>query len=164
MDIGTVSSCATLILFLLYFIGRTWTLLKNVKFPLEGLDAEVLNQCEYDDFSIDLGGTQVIRLVAQENLTYLEIWNCSWNDGFNSIRLEKIVSEKLCYLPKGKDIYIRCEIPEGVPYNAIVFQRYDGLKGILPIGYDGRTNGDGISFSCNELKVTIKAILYYLAR
>lgn len=164
MDIGAASSIATLILFSFYFIGRTWTLFKNVKYPLEGIDAEVLCQDEFDDFSIDLGGTQVIKFEAQENLTYFEVWNCSWSDDFRSIKLNGRVSERLCNVPKGNAIYVRCEIPEGIPHNAIVFQRYDGLKGIFTIGYDGRTNSNGVSFGCNKLSVTFKAIVYNLVK
>ena len=164
MYIGTISSIATLILFFFYFIGRTWTLFKDVKFPLGGLNAHVVCYEDFDDFSIDLGGTQVIRLVAQENLTYLEVWSCSWDNSFNSIRLEKKVSDRLHYLPKDNPIYIKCDIPEGIPHNAVVFQRYDGLKGILVIGNNGRENSDGVSFSYNRLEITAEAILYNLVR
>ncbi len=164
MDIGTVSSIATLILFVFYFVGRTWTLFKNIEFPLEGISAEVVNADEIDNFMIDLGGSQIIKVMAENNLQYLEIRNCKWNNSGDSIKLEERISEKLRNLAKGQPIYIKCEIPEGVLHNAIVFQRYDGLKGVLGIAYDGRTDGKGVSFSCNKLQLTPKAIIYNLVR
>lgn len=163
-QIGNISSIATLLLFVFYFLGRVWALIKDSKY--QKIDATVdcdHSMDDYDTFDIDLHGNEVIVVSFNQNIRRFRIYEINWNDEYNGYRKRKKISE-IEYIPSSKEITICTIVPEGIPQQLIDFECANGICGELIIGYDGRINGNGISTEGLKVKKTLKAWIYYIVR
>lgn len=60
--------------------------------------------------------------------------------------------------------YICTTVPEGIPIHLVEFVCSNGIKGSFCIGYDGRSNGNGVAAVDTKFKKTISSWIYYLVR
>lgn len=164
--IGDISSIATLVLFVFYFLGRFWTMYKNMKFQTEilGIDMKGIGNVDNPDF--DLNGLEIVKLKSSENLSYVEVWECNYVEKKGAYRLIKTIKKcsRKMNIPKGKELLIKCTVPEGIPTHMVVFERFDGLRGSFAIGYDGRQEGNGVIAIDYRTQITFKALMYNILK
>lgn len=113
--IGNISSIVTLILFIAYFIGRIWTLVKDSKYP--GLNMTVdFNQSlsDYDTFDLDLNGNEIVIAKFSQNIRWIKIMEIEWTDNYDKYKTIK-EKAKVQYIPENKEITICTNVPEGTP-------------------------------------------------
>lgn len=61
-----------------------------------------------------------------------------------------------------ESLYLKVDIPCGIPKNRVVFEKYDYTKASFDIGFDGRFGG--MFKNDYKCKVGLKTFLYYLFR
>lgn len=161
--LSQISSIATLILFIFYFIGRSWTLLKDIKYPNLYMTLDMKDKDEYDEFDIDLDGNDIILAKYTQDIRWLKISKVKWKSDFKSYTVSKEL-KKINYVSANKEITICVNVPEGIPDKILQFELESGIQGELLIGSDGRQNSEGVSVSNIKLKKTLKAWIYYMVR
>ena len=162
--IGNISAISTLILFVLYFIGRIWTLFKDSKYPNLDMTVDFNHSIDdYDTFDINLKGNEVVVAKYNHNLRWFAVSEIEWNDKMDRYNIKEEL-ERVEYIPANREITICTMVPEGYPTSVIQFELANGIQGELLIGYDGRRNGNGISLGGLKLHKTFKSWIYYMVR
>lgn len=162
--VGDISAVATLILFVFYFIGRTWAINQDSKYPKLKMVVDVIHSIEdYDTFDINLEGDEVVVAKYDQNIKWFQISEVEWNKDMTGYDIGECLG-RIEKIPANTEITICTIVPEGYPTRVIQFELANGLQGELLIGYDGRRNGNGISTSGIKLKKTVRAWIYYWVR
>lgn len=78
--ISYASSIATLILFVVYFVGRVWVIHKNKRLLFEKLTLEYIknNHVERKN-QYDLGGKELIAVSSSKGLNWLKIYELKFD-------------------------------------------------------------------------------------
>lgn len=167
MIIGTISSVATLILFVFYFLGRIWIMLKTKNLMLEDFDVEDIDHCSdvpedrgiYYDIN---GGGEIVTIRSSQPILWLNVIPIKYNDDFEDITKKKdkpIVTHRNL-IKRNESICLRIDICDGLPVYKVCFQRFDYIIVSFDIEYNGR-NG-GVSPTNYKMNHTCKSILYLL--
>ena len=158
LNLGYLSSIATLVMFLIYFIGRIWLMFKCKKTINEKLfrSNDLVNF--HHEITID-DNSNSFYLTASQYLNSVKIYNCVYHKSIN-IFLKKKLLNKFDSLQEGEIIKINATCNCGIPSKILVYEREDFTLGKILIsenGFDG-------SFSIPNRTHTIKSILYYLVK
>lgn len=172
MLLGNIASAATLILFLFYFLGRAWTIIKAKALMLEEFGLENISNDEAIDFDkknyfdlCDGEYGEIITIKSEMPIIEFYVIPIKYDENGLDITSQKINSDNALVshtvpLKANEPIYLRMDIPEGFPALKIYFRRFDYMKASLNIGYDGRLGG-----MCPvdyKLSHTFKSFCYYL--
>jgi len=163
--IANISSIATIILFIFYFVGRIIIILKEIKLVCEKIELFITNDDEIfnkykivDDISLD-----------DDCIEYMIITPC--DKSYNWIKVFKYddteLKKKTCkyyrkdILNKGHSIKINANIAETIPKYLVQFERSDYIVGEMIIAHNGKNGIQEEMIKCNH---TIKSILYYILK
>ncbi len=164
--IGEIASIATLILFVIYFIGRIISLTIEKKMVFERVDIYYREEeiphsfkivAEYGCESAD----EILIITPHEkSYNWLAIYDCKFNEitkklekGKELERFKNILNDTSVKL----DIIISC----GIPSYMIEFERTDFTRGILVLQCN---NKNGVQEELIESHHTWKSVIYYLFR
>lgn len=169
MLLGAISSVATLVLFVFYFIGRFWAIKKRSTLMLEDFELEnIPNTTELEnnaDYYYELDGSrygEIISMHSKQPLLWVKVFSPVYDENGHSISAKKVneVASFDGIIPEGKPIYLKTDILEGFPRYKVVFRRFDYFIGSFEIACNGRVGG--MSPLNYTLKPSIKGFLYYL--
>jgi hypothetical protein len=166
LNLSTISSIATLILFVFYFIGRLFTGMKNLKFKKENFEL-VPNDDDFDEHenALDLGGHEWFKMSSQEPMNWIKFFKVDYDDAKDSfIKNPSKYIKMFRYISTNDSVHIKTDVPEGIPNLLIEFERFDYIRGDFLVGYDGRTSGIGMCPHRYKMALHFKTILYYLMR
>ena len=82
--IANVSSIATLILFVFYFIGRWWSSNVEKKDLYEKIDIQSVDE-EEDIDVININGNEIIKVESEKYLNWIKFYDAKW-DGNEAIK------------------------------------------------------------------------------
>ncbi len=162
--LGNIASIATLILFVIYFIGRIISLIIEKKVIYEKIDIYI----EEEDIPKDLKISDEYRCEHEEEIliitpyeksyNWLAIYECKYNEKTNNLekvkeleRFEKIMNNTSLRI----DTILTC----GIPLYMIEFERSDFIKGTLVLQSNGK---NGIQEEMLKFHHTWKSVIYYL--
>lgn len=169
--LSNISSIMTVFLFLVYFIGRFWTISKDKKINHEKFEVKYITENENflenddidDDFIYDLGGNEVIEFKSSMYINWIKVYEINYNENFTEWTIDK---RKPIFVHKNlninESIYIKTFIPEVFCQHRIEYERYDYTKVGFNLGCDGRQKILAKGFF--KSKLTFKGYLYYLFR
>lgn len=165
--LSDIASIATLILFVIYFIGRVITIIieKNIKYEkIERYfsekeipkDLKIIDDFKCDEFSNDI----LIIIPTTKSYNWVKIYECNYNEEKNILKkTKKIYNSERIY--NDHALRINTIITCGIPNYILEFERCDYMKGELILQENGK---NGIEEELLVFKHTFKSILYYLFR
>lgn len=162
-----IATVATIILFVIYFIGRIITIIveKNNKYENVEIyydeedipaDLKIVDEFECDKDS----GEIVIITPTTKQYNWLKIYKAEYDEKKNDMKKTEMIYENKKIL-NGHSIKISATIPDTMPWYIIEFERSDYMKGELPLHMNGK---NGIEDEMLEFKHTFRSVLYYLCR
>lgn len=165
--LSDIASIATLILFVIYFIGRIITIIieKNIKyerieryFKEEEIpkDLKIIDDYKCDEFSQDI----LIIIPTTKSYNWVKIYECRYNEKTNRLeKVNKIYNSERIY--NDHALRIDTTITCGIPNYILEFERCDYMNGELILQENGK---NGIEEELLIFKHTFRSILYYLFR
>lgn len=160
--IGLISSITTLIVFLMYIVGKFYAIKKAEMFLAEsffvGYDNETsdINITKEINLDEDLQGNETIYLVPREPIRDISFYHYDWEKNKEGTFIKNVGS-----LRTGEALCIYTYLPCGIPNYIVKYTRFDYVKGRLILGEDGRglTN-----YRTPEIKHTWKSYFYHLVK
>ena len=170
--LGDIASIATLILFVIYFIGRAITIgieknLCTEKISFEA-DQDIYNR--YDiveevstgdapDSDADMRAT--IILTSTQGIWNIKIYQIAYDDDFNEIKKISKCIEAYDFLNIGQSYVIKTFVPEIIPRYRIEYRTQDMKKVTFDIAENLK---NGVISELLVPKHTVKSLVYYLFR
>lgn len=169
MSLGDIASVATLVLFIFYFIGRVWVIIKEKVLIREtfgfeniGFDEEPSEEREnYYDIN---GGGEIISITSEVPILWLKVIPIQYSDNWVDItpkRATPIIEHKEI-IKSNCPIFFRTNIPEGFPTYKIRLCRFDYIMVSFDIAYNGRSGG--MAPANYQISHTLRSYLYYLLK
>lgn len=164
--LGNIASIATLVLFIIYFIGRIISIIIEKNIIYEGIN--IYNNEEelskdlkiIDEYRCKYAEEILIITPHEKSYNWLSIYECRYNEKNNKLekvkelkRFEKIMNDT--------SIRIDTVLPCGIPKYMIEFERSDFIKGSLLLQYNGKS---GVQEEMININHTWKSVIYYLFR
>ncbi len=164
--LGNIASIATLILFVIYFIGRIISLIIEKKVIYEKIDIYIEEEDIpkdlkiSDEYRCEHEGEILIITPYEKSYNWLAIYECKYNEKNNN--LEKVKElEKFKKIMNNTSIRIDTILRCGIPLYMIEFERSDFIKGTLVLQSNGK---NGIQEEMLKFHHTWKSVIYYLFR
>ena len=164
--LGNIASIATLILFVIYFIGRIISLIIEKKVIYENIDIyanadEMPKDIKIvDEYRCKYYNEILIITPYEKSYNWLAIYECEYNKKTN--KLEKVKElEKFEKIINNTSIRVDATITCGIPLYMIEFERADYIRGTLILQSNGK---NGVQEEMIKLKHTWKSIIYYIFR
>lgn len=164
--LGNIASIATLILFVIYFIGRIISLIIEKKVLYENIniyinEEDIPNNFKIiDEYRCKFREEILIITPHEKSYNWLTIYECKYNEKTN--KLEKIKElEKFERIMNDTSIRIDTILTCGIPLYIIEFERSDYIKGNLVLQSNGK---NGVQEEMVDLHHTWKSVIYYLFR
>jgi hypothetical protein len=160
--IGLISSITTLLVFLMYIVGKVYAIKKAEMFLTESFfvrhnnDISDLNITKEVNLDKDIEAHETIYLVSNEPIRNISFYTYDWENDKEGALIESIGS-----LKTGEALCIYTLLPCGIPNYIIKYERFDYVIGKLVLSEDGRglTN-----FRTPEIKNTMKSYFYHLVK
>lgn len=164
--IGNIASIATLILFIIYFIGRIMSLIIEKKMVFERVDTYFReediphNLKIVDEYRCECADEILIITPHEKSYKWLAIYECKFNEKTNKLEKGKEL-ERFKNILNDTSVRIDTIISCGIPSYMIEFERTDFTRGILALYCN---NKNGVQEELIESHHTWKSVIYYLFR
>ncbi|WP_346937334.1 hypothetical protein [Clostridium sp.] len=162
--ISYASSIATLMLFVIYFIGRVWVIHKNKRLLFEKFALEYIGDDHIERKNqYDLGGKELITVSSSQGLNWLKIYELKFDSVCGEMTVlnkQPVVTHKI--LNVDEKLYLKTNTPCGIPIYRVRYQRFDYIEGSFDIGVDGKYGGLGMRDY--KSKLTLKSYCYYICK
>ena len=164
--LGNIASIATLILFVIYFIGRFISLIIEKKVIYEKVDIyinenDIQNSYKIvEEYECEHNGEILIITPYERAYNWLTIYECRYNEKNKKIEKTRKL-ERFNNIRNYTSVKINTVLPCGMPVYLIEFERSDYIKGILVLQSNGK---NGIQEETIKYHHTWKSIIYYLFR
>lgn len=160
--IGLSSSLTTLLVFLMYIVGKIYSIKKTGMFLTESFfvrhdnETSDLNITKEINLDNDVAAHETIYLVPNEPIRDISFYTYDWENDKEGIFIKSVGS-----LKTGEALCIYTHLPCGIPNYIIKYERFDYVKGKLVLSEDGKglTN-----FRTPEIKHTFKSFFYHLVK
>ena len=163
--LGDIASIATLILFIIYFIGRIISIIieKNIKYETVDVyynEKDVSKSFKIvEEVKISDEYSDILIITPQiKSYNWIRIYECKYDENKNKL----IKIKQLCEIGKiynDTSLRVDANISCGIPQYILDFERSDYMKGKLILQYNGK---NGIQEEMLEFNHTLKSIIYYL--
>lgn len=160
--IGLASSVTTLLVFLMYLIGKVYAIKKAEMFLTESFFVRHNNNT--DDLNIgkeitldeNIEAYETIYLVPKDPIRGIKFYAYDWENHKEGELIKSVGS-----LRAGEALCINTYLPCGIPNYIIKYERFDYVIGTLVLQEDGRglTN-----FRTPEIKHTWRSYFYHLVK
>lgn len=162
--IGLASSIISLVLFIIYIIGRCF-MINEMKVTISETFDLFYNDEERDfkvveEYDIGDNNTEKIYLKSSETLRWIKVYESEYNEKNNKFNKGRLLLNHNL-LKRGFAVKLNTYLPCGIPSYIIEYQRYDFIIGELVLAENGK---NGILEEQVSIKHTIKSILYYLVK
>lgn len=160
--IGNISSFATLISFIIYFIGKFIKIKTSKKLRYESI-AVYYNVCDnsfqiVDEYYIGESNSEKIIVSSEVPLNWIKIYEYKYDKKKGKFYKGKMI-ESHGFLRAGHAIQINTYLPCGMPSYMLEFERYDYLVGRFHFAENGK---NGILEECVKISHTFRSYLYYI--
>lgn len=165
--LGDIVSIATLLLFIIYFIGRVISIIieKNMKFEIIDVycnEKDIPKEIKIvEDFKCSDDSNDIMIVTPQtKSYNWVAIYECKYDEEKNKlIKTKQLYKTERIY----NDTSLRIDtiISCGIPQYSLEFERNDYMKGYMYLQYNGK---NGVEEEMLKFKHTFKSIIYYLFR
>lgn len=162
--VSNISSVITLFLFIIYIIGRIWAINKSKKICYEEIKLEYIKECNIEGKKIyDLGGNSLIKIISEQGISWIKIYKLSYDEKNNKLIWDnkKTVLDNT-FNPVDKEIYLKINVPCGIPTYRIEYERFDYIKDSFNISLNNEYGG--IYKSDFKRKVSLKGYMYFFCK
>lgn len=160
--IGNISAFATLISFIIYFIGKFIRIKMSKKLRYENIEVYYNTQKNdlkiVDEYYIGTSNSEIILVSSEVPLNWIKIYEFEYDDKKNKFIKGKL-TEKHGFLRAGHAIQINTYLSCGVPAYILEFEQYDYLVGSFHFAENGK---NGILEECVTMSHTFRSYLYYI--
>lgn len=159
MNLGDIASIATLVLFVLYFVGRLLTIIMvkplwNEKIVNKDYTEDVVDTFTFEDSKYGMA------ITTSSLIRDFRIYEIDFNLKNGRYCKKKLLFEKEI-LRSGQYLVIDADMPDCIPKLLIEYKTFEYMKVNL-LWRDNPKNG--VMSECPTVKHTIKSILYFLCR
>ena len=164
--LGNIASIATLILFVIYFIGRIISLIIEKKVIYEKIDIYIKEEDIpkdlkiSDEYRCEHEGEILIITPYEKSYNWLAIYKFKYNEKNKNLKKVKEL-KKFEKIMNNTSIRIDTVLTCGIPLYIIEFERSDFIKGTLILQSNGK---NGIQEEMLTFHHTWKSVIYYLFR
>ena len=164
--LGDIASLATLILFIIYFIGRIISICIEKKISYEKIDLyfsekDLPKELKIvDEFKCDCSDDILIITPREKAYNWLKIYKCIYDEKRNKLKKTKLLY-KMNKIYNDTSVRIDAIVSCCIPSYILEFKRSDFMKGIFKLQYNGK---NGVEEEILEWKHTFGSIIYYLFR
>lgn len=164
--LGDVASVATLVLFVIYFLGRLITIINEESICYDTISYVSDDVCNISDiidtFETDSDGyITAIVLTSKQGINDIKVYELFYDKELNEIKNRKTVVATCDFLNVGQSFAIKTQIPEIIPRYRIEYITHDFRKVEFDI-LDNMKNG--VVSEMIRPKHTLKSVLYYFFR
>lgn len=162
--LGDIASIATLILFVIYFIGRIISLVIEKRVIYEKIDVyaeeeDIPKDLKIsDEYECEHEGEILIITPYEKSYNWLAIYECKYNEKSNNLEKSKEL-KKFGKIMNNTSIRINTMRTCGIPRYIVEFERSDFIKGTLVLQINGK---NGIQEEMLKFHHTWKSVIYYL--
>ncbi len=162
--ISDSASVATLILFVIYFVGRVITIVKQRNIYNDRLEILLANDEQVEnniveDFYLEDNPYNVFIITSVQGIWELKIYRNQLDENFNTQGQEKVAERS--FLNMGQSVAIHLTIPEMISSFCVEYITCDFKKVHLELVYNMKS---GVLSEIVRPSHTWKSILYYLFR
>lgn len=165
---SVISNFCTIILFLLFVIGKIWILLRNKNLYNENFKYKVLKKRKEYNRQFLLGKQDIIAISSPDGIYDINIFSIKRNKNAKICKRIKIPAkmedgiQHPLKLNKNEKVYVKTDLPCGMPNYQIEIVKYDYVKIVAELGINGKEGG----FELNNVKIKhgIRSFLYYLCK
>lgn len=165
---GAIANFCTLLLFAIFVVGKTWVLIRNRNLYVENFEYMQADAEEWFNKQFLLGEQDVIKISSPEGIYDIKIYHIEYGKDANVVKRSLITEEKEdgiqhpLKLNKNEAVYIRADLPCGMPNYQVEITKYDYVKITVDLGYNGKVGG--LSLVNTKINYGIKSFLYYLCQ
>lgn len=165
---SALANFCTIILFLIFVVGKIWILLRNKSLYVENFNYLLVDGEKEFNRQYLLGGREVIEISSPDGIYDLNIYRIEqWNKKYTKVKKRSLV-DKSCEdnirhplkLNKNEKVYIRTDLPCGPALYQIEIIKYDYTKFTAALGYNGKVGG--VVMVHAKTHYGLKSLLYYL--
>lgn len=168
--ISNIASIATIVLFVIYFVGRTITIFAQVDVCCDEVLFCNVGQAE-EKFNIienwgDIGDAEeellsVVVLTSKQGIRKIKITRIGYDENLNYCRKNSKLLYAKDFLNIGESVVFTTYLPEVIPIYKLEFRTLDFKKVSLEILDNLKS---GVASEMLVAKHTIKSVLYHLFR
>jgi len=164
--LGDIASVATLILFVIYFIGRAVTIVRTN--TIYNDEVSIMSPSEdrqrlqiVDEIELEPEGPFVNEyiLTSGQGIYSLVAYKLVYNNQLEVVNQEKIYTCK--FLNTGQSLLFRTSESEFVGFCRIEYRTFDYKKVVLELWSNGK---NGVLSESARPRHTVRSVLYYLFR
>lgn len=163
--LGTASSVATLILFVIYFIGRAITIHQERGLYLDELAIGRASQTDHDRYKVIEtlklvdNPYNVFYIISKQGIWNLKVYKYTFDNDINIVGEHKIKEYKFINIDEA--IKIELNVPEIIPQYRVEYTTVDYKK----VKFELRDNmKNGVMSQIAEIQHTPMSIIYYFFR
>lgn len=164
--VSDISAIITCVLFIFYIIGRIINIILDTQYReiTARIDFERRID-EIDDYDLQTeDGNEIVLLKSNRNIKTIMLYKARYNERKGQLQKVGKCIDSCKKIEAGREIKIKCIVPEGIPINIVEVQRDDFIIERFAIGYDGRNEGEGVWLEEYKFKRTILSWIYYMVR
>ena len=171
-NIGWLTNLITILLFIIFVVGKVWVIIRDRSLYDEIYECvQVDENAEFNrQFILDKDGQEVIAISSPKGIYDIKIYKITTrNSQSGEIQSKEEIPANMednirhpIMLNKNEKVYIRTDLPCGVPKFQLEIIRYDYVKVQVELGHNGKVGG--VSLVNQKTKPSVKRWMYYLCQ
>lgn len=168
-DASAVANFCTILLFVLFVIGKVWILIRGRNLYDENFEYSTITEEQEFKRQFLIGRDEAIAISSPDGIYDVKVYEVLKRDKNGKvIRKRLIPSEKEdnirhpLKLNKNETVHIITDLPCGMPVYQVEVIKYDYVKIISELGYNGKIGG--LSLVNLKVKYGIRSFLYYMCK
>ncbi|RHQ88777.1 hypothetical protein [Clostridium sp. AF21-20LB] len=162
---GLANFC-TIILFVLFVIGKIWILKRNMPLYNENFEYILVDKDEEFNRQFLLGEKETIKLSSPDGIYDIIVYvlNRTEKGKPKRTRISSALEDGIQHplkLNKNEPVYLRMDLPCGMPDYQLEIIKYDYVKLIVELGANGKVGGIWVNV---KVRCGVRSLLYYLCQ
>ncbi|WP_296117091.1 hypothetical protein [uncultured Eubacterium sp.] len=171
-NVSGIANFCTILLFVIFVIGKIWILFRNRNLYDENFEYRMIEASdEFNrEFVLEVDAQEVIKISSPDGIYDIKIRHILERDEkTGNIAKSQLISKSRedniqhpLRLNKNEDIYIRTDLPGGMPKYQIEITKYDYTKITAELCVNGKVGG--FTLVNQKIKRGFRSWLYYLCQ
>ena len=162
---GFANFC-TIILFILFVIGKIWILKRNMPLYNENFEYILIDKDEEFNQQFLLGGNETIKLYSPDGIYDIIVYTLDYTEQgkINRKRISSDLEDGIQHplkLNKNEPVYLKLDLPCGMPNYQIEIIKYDYVKLTVELVANGKVGGVS---ALVKVRYGFRSLLYYLCQ
>ena len=162
---GLANFC-TIILFILFVIGKIWILKRNMPLYNENFEYILVDKDEEFNRQFLLGENETVKLSSPDGIYDIIVYALDYTEKgrLKRTRISSALEDGIQHplkLNKNEPVYLRMDLSCGMPDYQLEILKYDYVKLIVELGTNGKAGGIWVNV---KVRYGARSLLYYLCQ